>query len=80
MERTGVLPNGTYTAVAPMHANGIPQLAKSAEVAAVDAVISEAAIAQAAGIDGAASTSAPDHESAGLQDTKHNDACLEGVE
>lgn len=67
MEGTGVLPNGTYTAVAPMHANGIPQSAGLADVAAVDTIMSEATIAQAATVNGAAPTSAPDHESAGLQ-------------
>ena len=66
MEGTGVLPNGTYTAVAPMHANGIPRSADPAEVTAVDTVMSEAAVAEAAGVDGAASTSAPDHASTGL--------------
>ena len=66
MEGTGVLPNGTYTAVAPMHANGIPRAADPAEVNVVDTVMSEAAVAEAAGVDGATSTSAPDHGASGL--------------
>ena len=66
MEGTGVLPNGTYTAVAPMHANGIPRAADPAEVNAVDTIMSEAAVAEAAGVDGATSTSAPDHGAPGL--------------
>ena len=75
MEGTGVLPNGTYSAVAPMHANGLPRSADLAEVTDVDAVMSEADIAQAAGADGAAPTSAPDHESAGLE-TSNAQRCL----
>ena len=61
-----MLPNGTYTAVAPMHANDIPRAADPAEVSAVDTIMSEAAVAEAAGVDGATSTTAPDHGASGM--------------